>query len=518
MSLKTTGAQRIPPRSSSGTIRRRIIVGNGIVGFLLLLAGLISVWQVARLATAVEDLQRVARNVAAVSEVRHQSLTVYATVNRLLPGEDAAAFGLQVGDALAELSASQAQMRVQLADVTDPVLVSAMQRVDSEVDNVLGVGATMVRQAQGEKWPNVHVRSGVLSRDQQEVVEAVEGLVSIMQTEEASAASEVSRARRAALVLPLATLAVAVGLGTVLAWKVTGSITHPVEQLAAASKRIAAGDFSEPVLVSSEDELGQLATTFNDMARQLQRHYDDLEERVAERTRALQASAEVARRLATILDRHELARAVVNQVQQAFGYYHVQIYLYDTRRESLLLIAGTGEAGQIMQLSGHRIGLGTGLVGRAAERNEVTLVPDVSLTRDWLPNPLLPETKAELAVPIAYAGGVVGVLDVQADVVSGVTSDDAELVLSIARQVAIALENARLVEEAEQRADRAALVNRISQQIQRARSVDSVLRVAAVELAEALDVHKAAIEIHAPSSRNNDRKLRSKKGGNGDGQ
>jgi nitrate/nitrite-specific signal transduction histidine kinase len=339
-----------------------------------------------------------------------------------------------------------------------------------------------------------------------------------MRTEEASAASEVSRARRAALVLPLATLAVAVGLGTVLAWKVTGSITHPVEQLAAASKRIAAGDFSEPVLVSSEDELGQLATTFNDMARQLQRHYDDLEERVAERTRALQASAEVARRLATILDRHELARAVVNQVQQAFGYYHVQIYLYDTRRESLLLIAGTGEAGQIMQLSGHRIGLGTGLVGRAAERNEVTLVPDVSLTRDWLPNPLLPETKAELAVPIAYAGGVVGVLDVQADVVSGVTSDDAELVLSIARQVAIALENARLVEEAEQRADRAALVNRISQRIQRARSVDSVLRVAAVELAEALDVHKAAIEIHAPSSRNNDRKLRSKKGGNGDGQ
>src|SRR5690606_32348235 len=111
----------------------------------------------------------------------------------------------------------------------------------------------------------------------------------------------------------------------------------------------------------------------------------------------------------------------------------------------LLMVGGTGEAGRRMLLRGHRLKAGHGLVGRAAARNEVTLVEDVSQAPDWLANPLLPETRTELAAPIVFGEVVQGVLDVQHNVTGGLDSSDADLLQMIAAQVAVALQNAQLL-------------------------------------------------------------------------
>jgi putative methionine-R-sulfoxide reductase with GAF domain len=226
-----------------------------------------------------------------------------------------------------------------------------------------------------------------------------------------------------------------------------------------------------------------------------------LEERVAARTQSLQLITEISRHLSTILYLDQLVAEVVEQVGNTFGYYHTHIYALDETGQNLVMIGGTGEAGQIMLKRGHVIPISKGLVGRAATTSEVVLVPDVSQEPAWLPNLLLPDTKSEIAVPIVLGEQVMGVLDVQQDVIEGVTEEDAYLLQSVANQVAVALRNARLFEQTQRRAEQEAQINQISRRIQNAPDVGTVLQVAAQELGQVLKAPHIAVQL---SVRHND--------------
>jgi len=176
---------------------------------------------------------------------------------------------------------------------------------------------------------------------------------------------------------------------------------------------------------------------------QRQAYLQTLEQEVAERTRALQTSAEISRRLSSLTSERELTVQVVEQLKSAFNYYHAHIYLLDEDGETLRMAGGTGEVGKTLLERGHSLPLGKGLVGRAAAIRQVVLVPETRSDPNWLPNPLLPETQAEIAVPILAGDTVLGVLDVQNNAPNSLTAQDAELIQSIADQVAIALQNIR---------------------------------------------------------------------------
>jgi len=224
----------------------------------------------------------------------------------------------------------------------------------------------------------------------------------------------------------------------------------------------------------------------------------ELEERVAERTLALETSMEVSRRLSTVLEVDRLLKAVVEQIQSAFGYYHVHIYLYDHAREYLVMAGGTGEAGKLLHQSGHKIQGGMGLVGRAAKNNQPILIPEVSKEPGWLPNVLLPDTRSEAALPIALGNNVLGVLDVQHNVVNGLGRSEVNLLQSIANQVAIALRNAEEFSRSKNRSDKEAFLSRISQKIQKAGSVEEVLKVAISELGPRLGTPRIGVELVSP--------------------
>ncbi|MFO7537896.1 MAG: cache domain-containing protein [Chloroflexota bacterium] len=297
-----------------------------------------------------------------------------------------------------------------------------------------------------------------------------------------------------------------IGLLALLAWGVsrliTNSIADPLQGLVGTAQEIQTGNLAARAELKGLIEVQTLARAVNSMADQLEQTLHSLETQVEERTRALQTSTEVSRRLSTILDQKELISEVVKEVRSAFNYYHAHIYLYNETKDKLVMAGGTGRAAQEMLERQHALDPGQGLVGEAGAANTIVLVPDVAQNEKWLPNPLLPDTKAEIAVPIAVGTDVLGVLDVQHNVAYGLTEEDSDLLQSVANQVAIALNNARFYEQVQNLAEREALINRINQQIQRATTVEDVLQVAAQELGQALGLAHTEIYLQSNNGRN----------------
>jgi GAF domain-containing protein/HAMP domain-containing protein len=234
----------------------------------------------------------------------------------------------------------------------------------------------------------------------------------------------------------------AVGLAQIL--------VNPIMHLIEVAQRIAAGDLTIQVKSEARDEIGLLAATFNTMTGQLRETFGSLEERVADRTRQLETVVQVSQQLSGILDLSDLLRAVVTRIKETFGYYHVHVYLLQAG--ALIMAEGYGQAGAEMKRQGHNIALAAekSLVARAARQRRIITVENVQEDENWLPNPLLPATRSEMAVPIQFGTEVVGVLDVQSEHIGGLTAEDEATLQALANQIATAVANARAFTETQQ--------------------------------------------------------------------
>jgi len=207
------------------------------------------------------------------------------------------------------------------------------------------------------------------------------------------------------------------------------------------------------------DEHGQIIGTFG-----ISRDITPLKQAqhiLAQQARQLQTVAEVATAASTILDTNELLQKVVDLTRIRFELYHAHIYLLNETEDMLELKAGAGEKGRKMVKQGWSIPLvsGKSLVARAARHRRGEIVNDVQANPHWLPNPLLPNTRSELAVPLIVGDQLLGVLDVQADEVDYFTEEDVHIQGTLAAQVAVAIKNAQLYHQEAERVHELAKLN-----------------------------------------------------------
>ncbi len=201
-----------------------------------------------------------------------------------------------------------------------------------------------------------------------------------------------------------------------------------------------------------------------------------------ERKRALQLQTvrEVSQKIVSILNLDELLAQVVELIQQRFGYYHVQVFLNNPDNQWTVFRAGTGRAGEVMVKEGHQLKIGEeGIIGWVASSGEFLLTNDVSKEPRFLPHPALPDTKAELAIPLPLGERILGVLDVQSERVDAFEESDLFVLQSLGDQVAIAIENARLYTMTDQalakRLEELAIMQEIDRQLNAILDYDRVM-------------------------------------------
>ena len=246
------------------------------------------------------------------------------------------------------------------------------------------------------------------------------------------------------LVLGVSLSLIVVGASIVL----TRSIATPLAGLAQTANQIAQGNLEAEVpTVKQKDEVGQLTEAFSTMTERLRNLIDSLEDRVHERTRALETSNDISRQVIAIRDIEELLQYVITRLQTEFNFYHTHIYLIEEETGDLAMVEGSGEVGRQLKDKGHRLEAGQGIVGTVASTNEAFLSNNVDYLLNFVRNPLLPDTKSELAVPLRKGDEVLGVLDIQSEEINRFTPSDQSLMQSIANQTAIAVDNARLLAE-----------------------------------------------------------------------
>ena len=273
--------------------------------------------------------------------------------------------------------------------------------------------------------------------------------------------SEANEPIRQSITTSLITILIMGILAGVAGFITARRLSIPLVSLAETATRIANGEFDLQAVASQSKETVSLATAFNTMTHQLRGFIENLEDRVAERTKELEAAnqetthrasqlqtvTELSEAIAQVQDLGELFNSAVNLISAGFGFYHVGIFLIDNSRENAIMQASNSEGGQKMLARGHRLKMGTGVVGYAAQTGQPRIALDVGTDAFFFNNPDLPTTRSEVALPLRSRGETFGVLDVQSTEAGAFSNEDLQVLLALANQVSIAFENARLLTE-----------------------------------------------------------------------
>jgi GAF domain-containing protein/HAMP domain-containing protein len=277
-------------------------------------------------------------------------------------------------------------------------------------------------------------------------------------------------------------------------------ISRPVVALTETAHKVQQGDLNAQAQVMTQDEIGTLATTFNSMTFQLREVVTSLEDRVQSRTDQLRASAEVGRVATSILNSDQLLEQVANLITTRFGFYYTAVFTLDEPGQFALLRAATGEAGRILLERHHRLPVNlNSMVGAAIITQRPRIALDVGEGAVRFANPLLPNTRSEISLPLRVGERVIGALNVQSEEAGAFDEARAEVLQAMADQIAVALFNAETFARSEKQALALTRLNQLSRELAQATTRESVAVAVAQAVVDLIGENRLALVETTPN-------------------
>lgn len=195
-----------------------------------------------------------------------------------------------------------------------------------------------------------------------------------------------------------------------------------------------------------DEDIAALQTMADQLAVAIQNA--NLHRQAERRSRLLKAANRVGREVTSILDLEQLLPQTVNIICESYGLYYAGVFLLEEAGEYAVLRAGYGKAGKAMLAEGHKLKIGTdSMIGACIAMGEARIALDVGEERVHFKNPHLPHTRSEMALPLVYGGKALGAVTVQSSEERAFSEDDITTLLTMAEHLAVAIHNARLIEE-----------------------------------------------------------------------
>jgi len=193
----------------------------------------------------------------------------------------------------------------------------------------------------------------------------------------------------------------------------------------------------------------------------------------------LETAAEVAKDISGSLNIDELLNKAVNLIRQRFNFYHASIFLHDLQNEFAVIREATGEAGAQLKRAGYKIGIGSkSIVGFVSSRGEPLIINDTSKDATYYSNQLLPNTRAEAAIPMKVGERTLGVLDVQSEKTYAFSDENLRSLQILADQIAVAVINSELFAETQEHLSQHRLLNHITTKAASVTTLDEALESA----------------------------------------
>ncbi len=195
-----------------------------------------------------------------------------------------------------------------------------------------------------------------------------------------------------------------------------------------------------------EEDIDALQTMADQLAVAIQN--SKLHRQEERRSRLLKAANRVGKEVASLLNLDQLLPQTVNIICEAYGLYYAGVFLLDEKNEFAVLRAGYGKAGKAMLADGHKLRVGTdSMIGASIAMGEARIALDVGEERVHFKNPHLPHTRSEMALPLIYGGRTLGAVTIQSSEERAFSDDDITMLLTMAEHLAVAINNAHLIEE-----------------------------------------------------------------------
>ena len=220
--------------------------------------------------------------------------------------------------------------------------------------------------------------------------------------------------------------------------------------------------------------------------------------RVLEESRRIalhfETAAEIARDISSSLDLDELLKKATDLIRSRFEFDHAAVYLKDVSGEFAVIREATGEAGAQMKRAGYKLGVGSkSIVGYVAGNGELLVVNDTARDATYYANPLLQDTRSEVAIPLKIGDRILGVLDVQSKQAYGFSGDNLRILQILADQLAIAVVNSELFAETQEHLAQHRLLHHITTTAASGTTLDEALQSAVNGLQVTLGGDRVAI-------------------------